>query len=79
MKNTALYNKVLEAMDKGQIVVFKYVYGYSIPTNTVWYATGYISAQMSNSATMNIYYENGATNLYVPTTLTAVEPVTESA
>lgn len=76
MINTALYNKVLEAMDKGQIVVLKSMYGYDILIGTIWSADGYISGLKAGS-TMNIYYEDGATNLYVPTTLTAAEPVTK--
>ncbi len=74
MKNTALYNKVLEAMDKGQIVVFKNEHGYEIPSLT-WSTSG--SSFVIKKGLGNIYYEDGATNLYVPTTLTASssEPV----
>jgi len=67
--NTALYNKILEATDKGQIVVLKYIYGYQVLINTIWYVGPYIGTDGGN-----IYPEESATNLYVPTTLTAVTP-----
>jgi hypothetical protein len=73
--NTALYNKVLEAMDKGQIVVFKYGYGYNIAQNTAWGNSSYISIKISPISTMNIYPENGATNLYTPANLTPYNEV----
>jgi hypothetical protein len=68
MKNTALYNKVLEAMDKGQIVVFKEEHGYDVMMNSSWLGDA-ISAGMGTGL-KTIYPEDGATNLYVPSTIT---------
>jgi hypothetical protein len=66
--NTALYNKVLEAMDKGQIVVFKEEHGYDVVINSSW--LGNSIKVLAGNNLITIYPEADATNLYTPTNLT---------
>lgn len=69
--STELYNTVLEAMDKGKVILLMGEYGYDIPCGAVYFNENtnlYIILYLVNS---NItIYPSDSTNLYQPTNIT---------
>lgn len=69
--NTELYNTVLEAMDKGKIILLMGANGYVIPCGASYINNGTtLLISLDSSSSSVIIYPSDSTNLYQPTNIT---------